>query len=340
MKLDLQSNQGIQSIFCHRKFVLRDTDLETWNSVVWRLKFDRAVYKCIRVISMKIKENARFLKSTVKDKVRPFKDRLHLSIAKASGQPTILFSQKEDWSHLIKSELKEYVPFFYELDEVLPSNFDLVIPLTVDAQRYLNDHPDLLTEAKVLIPSNACIDLCDDKAAFQQFLVSIGMGQFTPRTNEPFSYPYILKKKISGWGLDIFIIRDAETEQVHQEQLISSEYFTQEYIEGQEEYTTHIIFHEGQAKFFKSLKFTFGEHYFVKGKDFKETFVERVDHECFRQIFETILDKIGYQGICCFNYKLVDGEPKIFEINPRYGGSLTQFLNEAIAVYNSILCPS
>ena len=31
---------------------------------------------------------------------------------------------------------------------------------------------------------------------------------------------------------------------------------------------------------------------------------------------------LGYEGTCCFNYKLVDGAPVILELNPRFGGSL------------------
>ena len=38
---------------------------------------------------------------------------------------------------------------------------------------------------------------------------------------------------------------------------------------------------------------------------------------------ETNMRAIGFDnGICCFDYKLVDGRPVIFELNPRFGASL------------------
>ncbi len=30
-------------------------------------------------------------------------------------------------------------------------------------------------------------------------------------------------------------------------------------------------------------------------------------------------------GLCCFNYKVIDDNPYLLEINPRFGGSLSSF---------------
>ena len=35
--------------------------------------------------------------------------------------------------------------------------------------------------------------------------------------------------------------------------------------------------------------------------------------------------EVGFEGLCCVNYKYRDGIPKILEINPRMGGSLARF---------------
>ena len=43
-----------------------------------------------------------------------------------------------------------------------------------------------------------------------------------------------------------------------------------------------------------------------------------------------ILKKIAYKGLCCFNYKIVDDKPLIFEMNPRFGASLIRDLNNII----------
>jgi hypothetical protein len=39
---------------------------------------------------------------------------------------------------------------------------------------------------------------------------------------------------------------------------------------------------------------------------------------------------LNFQGLCCFNYKLVDGQPVIFELNPRFGGSLPRDINRML----------
>jgi carbamoylphosphate synthase large subunit len=39
-------------------------------------------------------------------------------------------------------------------------------------------------------------------------------------------------------------------------------------------------------------------------------------------LFAAMLRSINFDGLCCINYKIVDGRPFIFEINPRFGASL------------------
>jgi predicted ATP-grasp superfamily ATP-dependent carboligase len=40
-------------------------------------------------------------------------------------------------------------------------------------------------------------------------------------------------------------------------------------------------------------------------------------------IFSDLLNAIGFEGLCCIDYKVKNGIPYIFEINPRFGGSLS-----------------
>ena len=58
-----------------------------------------------------------------------------------------------------------------------------------------------------------------------------------------------------------------------------------------------------------------------------------VNHDKFLNDFENILSLMNYQGICCFNYKILDGKPKIFEINPRFGGTMPYFIDQGIHSY-------
>ncbi len=46
---------------------------------------------------------------------------------------------------------------------------------------------------------------------------------------------------------------------------------------------------------------------------------------------------MGYEGICCFGYKIVDNKLKIYEINPRYGASMTYFIDDALVSYKNAI---
>ena len=269
-----------------------------------------------------------------------FTDVIRWIAAKVLCRQTVLFSKKNDWESHIKEvvarQLRALVPFFYEFDEVRPGNFDLIVPITIAAQKYLNDNLNHLNGSKTLIPSNTSIDICDDKERFAIFLMDSGFSDFVPKINAKFSYPYILKKKIGQWGEDITVITDTQCELSNIDDLKSRDFFTQEYIDGFDEYTTHIIFNH-DIVFYKTIKFTYSDRLFIKGKNSQHTAQEVVDHGCFKELFESILSKLGYRGICCFNYKLDKGIVKIFEVNPRYGGSMTYFLNEALVSYRETL---
>jgi len=260
-------------------------------------------------------------------------DELRLRSAKLFGRKTILFSRHDGWKRDIQRHLKGHVPFFYELDEVTPGVFDMVVPLTVDAEHYINAHPTSFAATRLLCPVDSCIELCDDKERFLRFLMEEGFGALVPRIGDDLAYPYVLKRRAGCWGEGIWIIRNGDDERVRAKEIASGNCFKQEYVEGRVEYTAHMVFHQGKVWFWKALGFSFAREHCIKGKDFEPVAIEEVDHHRFQPVFREILRRIDYRGICCFNYKLVDDQPRIFELNPRYGGSLTPFVNEALAAY-------
>ena len=266
-----------------------------------------------------------------------FKDELRFILSKAQLKKTILFSKQDDWEWYIKNTIRNYVPFFYELDEVGPDRFDLIVPLTLRAAKHLNTHFEYLKGTKALAPSNETIDLCDNKKDFAEFLIKNGFPHLIPQINGDGGYPYILRKKIGAWGEGVTVIANAKTELMHMGEIRSNDFFAQQYIEGREEYTTHLIMHQNRVLFSKTFEFTFGERLFVKGKNYKPISTKVVDHSHLNALFEAILNLLRYEGICCLNYKVQGNRVKLFEINPRYGGSMTNCLNEALATYSDIM---
>jgi len=262
------------------------------------------------------------------------KDKIRYFLAKIIFRKTILFSFEEDRVWNIKKKITGYVPFFYEFGEINVKKFNVIVPLTIPALRYINAYPGLFSNKTYICPSSDCINLCDNKESFYKYLAKNGFEQLTPKVNEKFSYPYVIKKKTGDFGEGIFVINNEGSEKEHADKIESEDYFTLEYITGQDEYACHIIVADGRIVFFRTIKHTFQDDYFIKGKHCEPAVSEEVDHNKFKPIFEEILLGMNYQGICCFDYKTTGDSLKIFEINPRYGASMDSFINDALVDYS------
>jgi predicted ATP-grasp superfamily ATP-dependent carboligase len=103
--------------------------------------------------------------------------------------------------------------------------------------------------------------------------------------------------------------------------LDSPEFFSQQFVLGEYEYATHILFKDRKIVHSINIEYKFDTRMPIKGKD---QFIDRNDGcECpYLDLFATILESINFNGLCCVNYKISDNQPLIIEINPRFGGSL------------------
>jgi hypothetical protein len=200
---------------------------------------------------------------------------------------------------------------------------DLVIPLTTPAIRFVNKYRDLVPNNPIPIPSDGAVDLCDDKFLFSTVLSDAGFSEFIPRIGPQQCYPYLLKKRVSNTSYDVFIIKDEADEKNYVDQLQSDEFFCQEIVAGQSEYAAHVLF-KGN-KIVKSLNFEcqFDAENPIKNKDPHSP--HRISPCPHLDLFADILRSVGFEGLCCFDYKEQNGRPMILELNPRIGASLCQF---------------
>ena len=88
----------------------------------------------------------------------------------------------------------------------------------------------------------------------------------------------------------------------------------------------------GDILFSKCYWFDFRERYFVKGSRCEHSATGEISMPA-PYLFSDMLTKLHYTGTCCFNFKMEAGEPLIFEINPRFGGSLCRDINAYLAAY-------
>ena len=139
--------------------------------------------------------------------------------------------------------------------------------------------------------------------------------------DDKLAFPYLLKKKSDEWAVNCHVIANAEQERNLGKLLDDPAYFRQAFVPGRSEYTTHILMRERKVVAAISLKFVFAKDLHTKGRACAASY-SKVCRSRHLDLFAAILRSIGFEGICCVNYKLVDGRPAIFEINPRFGASL------------------
>jgi len=172
-------------------------------------------------------------------------------------------------------------------------------------------------------PTMEAVDICDDKYLFYQTLAAKGFENDMPRVGKNLNIPYIVKKKVAHMGLNCYVIDTPEKEEKYKSEINDPDYFCQEIVQGPKEYATHLIYKKGKMMAALNVIYIFSSPTYVKGVD---KFICNKLGKCpHLELFGNILDAIGFEGICCFNYKEIDGKPYVFEINPRFGGSLSMF---------------
>jgi hypothetical protein len=235
----------------------------------------------------------------------------------------IAFSQKADWEPLIREGFASW-PIeivFAKLPELALDDFDLAVPLVLTDTRWLAARSNFNERNPIPVPPVEVIDLCDDKLAFDKALAAMGLASHAALRNST-EYPYFLKPRRGAWSIGTHIVHREVDEQILSTQLHDRDYFTQRLILGRKEYATHINFIDGRVVSELTVQYVFATAQSIKVKDRAlQRYVPCPDLTA----LVTILRALNYEGLCCFNYKTVDGVgPVVFELNPRFGGSLCE----------------
>lgn len=234
----------------------------------------------------------------------------------------ILFSNRHDWEPALRDAFRG-TPHRIAFDAFTPGNLaahDLVVPLTIADARLACDAP--VAERNLLpLPNRPCIDAFDDKLRFHHAMLEAGFGRYVPAVSEQPFLPYVLKRRIDECGVHTYIVGSFARERALAAECSGPDYFRQELVPGNREYATHIVFDEGRIRYALTIEYRFAREFFVKGQAHCEWGGPVADPDCM-DVFARILAALDFRGLCCINYKLVDGIPMIFEINPRCGFSL------------------
>jgi hypothetical protein len=237
----------------------------------------------------------------------------------------ILFSLNAEREQDVRKSFR-FLKHEIVFDEFTPENFvkyDIVMPFNMYNLRRLITHRELVANSPIPTPTMEAIDICDDKYRFYTTLAEKGFENDMPRVGKNLKLPYIVKKKVAHMGLNCYVIDTPEKEEQYKSEINDPDYFCQEIVQGKKEYATHLIFRDGKMVSSLNVVYIFSTPTYVKGVD---KFICNKLGKCpHLDLFADILKAINFEGICCFNYKEIDGKPYVFEINPRFGGSLSMF---------------
>lgn len=205
--------------------------------------------------------------------------------------------------------------------------FDLVVPCSIEALMDAAADEALRRRNPLRLPDPSVIRLCDDKAALNARLCELGFRAHIPAAAQPGDYPYLLKLRRDACALNTFLIAGAEDEAAHAERLSAPDYLRQRCVRGEVEYTTHLLMADGRLRRHLTVSFWMERDCAIKGRDSVRLHRRCPARRADLVLFESMLAAIGFEGLCCVNYKLSEGVPMLFEINPRLGFSLGPFFS-------------
>lgn len=238
----------------------------------------------------------------------------------------ILFGMKSDWLAGLKrsSDPGRHSVFMADLATSDLRAFDAIVPLTLADQRELDQPgqtwPALIVPAKIR-------SLCHDKLSLNRSLIDLGFGDFVPALVDALppdlaAQPVILKPRRGQWGQDAAVLDTDPTEEALS-MLSTGTHFVQRLVPGRFEWATHVLMHRGEARFCQTIEYDMGAERLVKGKSHVPVASRWLAETPAQAKLLQMLQLLGLRdGVCCIDYRMVDGKPLVFEINPRFGGSL------------------
>ncbi|QAU35570.1 ATP-grasp domain-containing protein [Janthinobacterium sp. 17J80-10] len=243
----------------------------------------------------------------------------------------IVLGNKPDWSARMLPLLQNS---FEVADAPLAASHagwaDVVVPLQLADYRILGATPQF--QGKALFPTPETVALCHDKMRFRNWFRNCFDLIYLP--NETASSPLVIARpRQGGWGSDAVVISTADQAQLAESRM-NSNLFIEEYIPGNTEYAQHILFDEGQILYSALATHVHETEVYIQGKGCRPVRTTMQESNDVPKIFAEVLAALNYSGTACIDYKIdASGQIKIFEINPRMGGSLMNLTHSYVRAY-------
>lgn len=257
-----------------------------------------------------------------------------------TSRPRILFGDHRTQAPAIErlADAARFDVRFAAFDAVDFAAFDLVVPLRVDQiapARAANDDG----RRRAVLPDDDLVAAMDDKLLFHRRLTALGFGALLPALlptllrdgDRP--YPHIVKARRGDFGQGIRIVRSPADEP----DPLPPDSFRQEAVTGADEHVLHLLRVDGRVRYRLCYRYEMAADLTVRGAVDRPRLIEPADDAPVLGTCAAILDALGFEGTCCFNYKLTEAGLRILELNPRFGGSLVGDVNGYIAAHLAAL---
>jgi hypothetical protein len=239
---------------------------------------------------------------------------------------SILFSRRAPWEVALRRGFHG-LPHQLHFDEIPAADLechDLIVPLSLADARFLRQQPAHLRERVLSLPDEACSTLCHDKPRLNSFLIDAGFGAHIPPMGDGLAPPFVCKPAQGENSDDCVLVADAAAQSRLAEALARPGQFRQVAIPGTVEYATHFLMRDGQMLRELTVRYHHDRPLFIK--DVNAGGAVRMLGCCPDPgTLRAMLRAIGYDGLGCANYKMMDGRLQLIEINPRMGGSLCEY---------------
>ncbi|GAB0117205.1 ATP-grasp domain-containing protein [Acidisoma sp. 7E03] len=254
---------------------------------------------------------------------------------------TVAFGVKKDLQPYIEAAVDRaaFEIAFLDFETARLDGAEIVVPLTLRDIRMLHRH-HAAARHRYLAPGPAVMALCHDKKALNERLLDSPFATLIPPLQAPGQrhLPYVLKKREAASGEQSFILRTTEDEGRHADHLGSDQYFCQGYVESPIEYASHMLFADGRLVYHATNQYWMRPHA-VKGTGtppVREITGIAMDEAVIAALAE-VVRWLGFEGLCCVDYKIQEGRVWLLEINPRFGFSLFRDINRMLAAYAAAL---
>ncbi len=214
----------------------------------------------------------------------------------------------------------DHLRFAHPTPEELHAH-DVVVPLTLPDLDVLRGLDAPLARNPLALPDRRCVDLCNDKLDCNRVLAAAGFADCVPEIADSLPFPYVLKKRVDAWGDNTHVVANADDERRLAGLLRHPDYFRQAFVPGQRAYAAHLLVRDRRIVAAIAVEYVFAHDLHKKSRE-QPPHYRRLRRATHLPLFRDMLAAIGYEGLCCVNYKLQDGRVRFLEINPRFGASL------------------